>query len=157
MRRSDRYVSDFNEQIDILKKCDVVRLALIDYKQPYIVPLNFGYEANGEKLTLYFHSAREGRKIDIMQNNPRACFECDCSYKLTTGDNACSWSSEYESLIGFGYVSFVESMDEKKKAMDLIMQKHGFEGEPVYDENVFARVMIIKLEVTDMSGKRKLS
>jgi len=54
MRRKDREVTDLSE---IMKNCDVCRLALNDDGFPYILPLNFGMAVNGEKITLYFHSA----------------------------------------------------------------------------------------------------
>ena len=42
MRRKDREVTDFEELIAIMKKCDVCRIALNDGGYPYILPLNFG-------------------------------------------------------------------------------------------------------------------
>ena len=42
MRRKDREVTDLSEIIEILKNCDVCRLALNDDGFPYILPLNFG-------------------------------------------------------------------------------------------------------------------
>lgn len=49
MRRKDREITDFHELIEIMKKCDVCRIALKDEDgYPYIVPLNFGLEVQGE-------------------------------------------------------------------------------------------------------------
>ena len=42
MRRKDREVTDLSEIIEIMKNCDVCRLALNDDGFPYILPLNFG-------------------------------------------------------------------------------------------------------------------
>lgn len=157
MRRKDREVSDINEQLDILERCDIVRLGLVDDGEPYIVPLNFGFDVVGDTVTLYFHSARVGRKLDIMRANPKVCFQCDCSTKLTKGSVPCAWSAEYESLIGLGEIKFLESPIEKKMAMDSIMRRYGYEGTPVYNGAVFEKVMLYKLEIHEMSGKRKLS
>lgn len=44
MRRKDREITDFNEIMKIIDKCDTCRLALIDEEYPYIVPLNFGVD-----------------------------------------------------------------------------------------------------------------
>ena len=42
MRRKDREITDFDEMMKIIAKCDTCRLALFDDEFPYIVPLNFG-------------------------------------------------------------------------------------------------------------------
>ena len=81
MRRKDRAVKDFDEIIDILSRCKVLHLALISDGKPYSVPVNFGSivsEENGEKkLSVYFHGAGEGKKLDaIMFHN---------GYKLPAG------------------------------------------------------------------------
>lgn len=166
MRRKDREVTDFAEIMAILEKCEIVRLAMVDEGIPYIVPLNFGYgvetteenQANGEKketVTLYFHSAAEGRKIDILKKNPYVCFEGDCSVKLTKGQDACSWSTEFESVIGYGRVSFLTEVADKKKALDIMMGRYGFEGTPVYPEELLERMSLYQLTVESISGKRK--
>lgn len=42
MRQKDREVTELQEIIAIMRRCDVCRLALNDEGYPYIVPLNFG-------------------------------------------------------------------------------------------------------------------
>ena len=68
MRRKDREVKNFDEIIDILSRCKVLHLALISDGKPYSVPVNLGYtvtEVDGsKKLTVYFHGAGEGKKIE---------------------------------------------------------------------------------------------
>ena len=54
MRRKNREVTNLSEIIEIMKNCDVCRLALNDDGFPYILPLNFGMAVNGDKITLYF-------------------------------------------------------------------------------------------------------
>ena len=66
MRRKDREVADFTEQLAIIKKCDVCRIALNDEDGfPYIVPMNFGMDVQDGQLYLYFHCATEGKKLDL--------------------------------------------------------------------------------------------
>lgn len=67
MRRADREIKDFDEIIQIIKKCDVCRIAMNDGEFPYIVPLNFGVDVQGKQVYLYFHGALEGKKIDLMK------------------------------------------------------------------------------------------
>ena len=66
MRRSDREITDFQELITVMRGCDVCRLALHDEPYPYILPLNFGLEVDGETVRLYFHGANTGTKYDLI-------------------------------------------------------------------------------------------
>ena len=71
--------------MNIVKKCDVCRLALFDEDYPYIVPLNFGVDMEDEQMYLYFHCANQGKKLDLIKQNNKATFEMDCEHK-------CDWS-----------------------------------------------------------------
>ena len=63
MRRNDREITEFSEMTDVMKRCDVCRLALNDEDgYPYLLPLNFGMEETDGRVTLYFHGAKEGKK-----------------------------------------------------------------------------------------------
>lgn len=58
MRRKDREITSFDEQLKIIDACDVCRLGLVDEEgYPYILPLNFGYEVIDSELVLFFHGA----------------------------------------------------------------------------------------------------
>jgi nitroimidazol reductase NimA-like FMN-containing flavoprotein (pyridoxamine 5'-phosphate oxidase superfamily) len=73
MRRKDREISGLGEMESIIQRADICRLAFCDRGIPYVVPLCFGYRRGA----IYFHSAREGRKLDMMRNNRLVCFEMD--------------------------------------------------------------------------------
>ena len=75
MRRKDREVSDFDEMMKIIAKCDTCRVAMYDETFPYIVPLNFGTDLEDDQLYLYFHGAKIGKKIDLMRKNKNVSFE----------------------------------------------------------------------------------
>ena len=64
MRRKDREIKDRQEILEVMKRCDVCRLALHDEEFPYIVPVNFGMEVMDGEITLYFHGATEGKKYE---------------------------------------------------------------------------------------------
>jgi len=156
MRRSERAITDMDDIAGVVEKCPIIRLGLSDDGLPYIVPLNFGYSYNCGKLTIYFHGAKEGRKIDILKKEPNVCFEMDHSFELKTGAEACQWSAYYESVIGYGNASFVEDDNEKTAAMNIIMKRYGFEGVPHYTPAALSRVLICKIEVDTITGKRNL-
>ena len=83
MRRKDRAMTDPAQLRRLLEQCQVMRLAMTGPQGPYVVPLNFGYalEPNG-RLQLFFHCAAQGRKIRLLEADPRVCFEMDCQYPL---------------------------------------------------------------------------
>ena len=66
MRRKDREIINKEQIWRIMQRCGVCRVAFHDAEYPYIVPLNFGI-GKGEPLTLYFHCAAQGKKLDLMQ------------------------------------------------------------------------------------------
>lgn len=78
MRRRDREVTDFNEIIHILDSGKVLHLGLVDQGKPYIVPMNYGYVMENDKLVFYVHGALEGRKLDIIRSNSDCCVQIEC-------------------------------------------------------------------------------
>ena len=83
MRRKDREITDPAKMEDVVRRCVCCRIGFCDQGEVYIVPLNFGYEKKDGVYTFYFHGAREGRKIDLMQASPRVGFEMDTGYALS--------------------------------------------------------------------------
>lgn len=161
MRRNEKEVKDRLEIIKILDNSDVLRIAMIDYKYPYIVPLNFATSINEEdNICLISHSAAEGKKIDLLRINNRVCFETDIFYKISdhNSDIPCQWSSVYESVIGSGRIKIITEDSEKIKGLEQIMNKYGkgrsFQS---FDPEAISRVVILRLDVENISGKRQLS
>jgi len=154
MRRHDRELTEKEDLRSVLDEADVCRIAINTGKAPYIVPLNFGYVWEG-KLVLYFHSAGEGRKIDLLEKDPNVGFELDSGHELVTGERACNWSMRYRSLIGTGRIVFIEDEAEKKAALGAVMRKYGFVGVSSFDPAMIAKMKIYKLLVEEVTGKRK--
>jgi len=155
MRRKDREITDLNEKLAVLKQCKVCRLGLSLHDEPYIIPLNFGYSFADNVLTLYFHSAADGKKIDVLRANPMACFEVDTDHELVESDIACGYTFRYASLIGSGRVTFITDTEEKRNALNALM-RHQTGEDRVFsfrDEEI-ARVLAYKLTVSEFSGKR---
>lgn len=154
MRRKDREVTGAEAVLAILARCDSVRLAFASGNEPYIVALNFGIGA-GDQPALYFHCAREGRKLDMMRANPRVCFQADTSHELVTGPTACSWGMRYESVLGYGRLSEVTDLDERKISLDALMRHHGETGVPKYETPVLEATSVLRLDIETISAKRK--
>lgn len=153
MRRKDREVSDFDEMMKIIAKCDTCRVAMFDETFPYIVPLNFGTEVVDNQLYLYFHGAKIGKKIDLMRTNKNVCFEMDCEHNIIMYDERMSCTMGYESVIGHGIVEFVE--DENKINALKILMRHYHEEDFKFNEKVAKVTEVFRVKVLDMTGKRR--
>ena len=157
MRRADREVTDRQEILAILNQCTVGHLALVDpYGEPYLVPMNFGWEDKEGKVQIYLHSAKEGRKLDILAKNPRACFEADCNHELETARNACAYSFKYESVMGWGNVRVVQDVEEKIHGLTLLMT-HQTGKDFTFEPKHTAIVEVLCLELDKITGKRRLT
>mgnify|MGYP001056677324 CR=1 FL=1 len=154
MSRKDREVTDPQRIEEIIAGCTCCRLGLCDGGSAYIVPLSFGYTRREDGgYTLYFHGAREGRKIDLIRRTGRASFEMDTGYQLRPGEAACSYSAAFRSVMGEGPVSFVEDAEEKRRALDMIMLKNTGRGGWEYSEKMLDAVCVFSLTVDELACK----
>lgn len=150
MRRKDREISDRNAIDDIISRCTVCRLAVSLDGQPYVLPLNFGYD--GE--CLYFHSANEGKKIEIIKQNDRVGFEFDILHEIVTAESPCEWGATYESVVGAGTAELIESQQEKTKALECVLSHYGGAFNE-FKDSALSCVTVIRVTIVSISGKEK--
>jgi hypothetical protein len=92
---------------------------------PRIKPLNFAYISG----TIYFHSAKEGEKIDDIGRDNRVAFEIDEPIGYVKGDiNPCSAKFLYRSVMIKGKAVVVNDDNEKLLALKSLMEKYQPEG-----------------------------
>jgi len=149
VRRTEREIKERAEIDAILARAPVVRLAMVDDGEPYVVPLNFGYD--GARLVC--HCAVTGRKIDVLRRNPRVCFEASVDEAVVTGSIGCTSSTNYRCVIGYGTVRFIESREEKVRALDMLMRKFA-PGPFAYAEEQLAKTTVFAVEIESVSGKK---
>jgi len=149
LRRKEKEIVDKGEIESVIRKSVVCRLGLADNGTPYIVPLCFGYKDG----CLYFHSAKEGRKIEMLKQNNRVCFEFEGDVKIQAGKAACDWGMKFRSVIGYGRASLIEDSDAKRQALDVIMAQYA-DGPFEYSEKAFGKTLVIKVEIESMTGKK---
>lgn len=156
MRRKDREVNDIEEIKEIIKSCKTCHVAMVDDGMPYVIPLSFGYEIIDDVLSLYFHSAKEGRKIDILHKNNSVCFEMCCEGEpIYAKETPCNSGYYYSSVIGNGKIEFISDTNEKIKALTLLL-KHQAGIDVIFTEKQANTVCIYKIVTNDFTGKRKL-
>src|ERR1700675_2828469 len=117
MCRKDKELIDEKEIEDIIDRVEVCHIGLSWHDLPYIVPVNFGYQDGA----IYFHSAKEGMKIDYLRQNPNVCFQMEIDVTLMKADDPCNWGSKYRSVIGFGKASIIGERSEKIHGLNIIM------------------------------------
>ena len=149
MRRKDKELTRLQDIEDILLHAPVVLLGLLDGDRPYVVPLDFGY-ADG---ALYVHSAQAGRKIDLLKRNPNVFFVVYTDHTVLLGPETCTSTSRFRSVMGEGRAAFLQSLDEKKRGLDIIMSKFA-PGPYAYNEARLEKTAVIRIDVESMTGKK---
>ena len=155
MRRKDREISDLNAIEVILLQCRTCHVAMVDEGAPYVTPLSYGYTIQaGNLLELYFHSAAEGRKLDILRRNNQVCFEMSYEGEPINVANPCNSGYYFASVIGFGAVEFLEDPAEKCQALSLIF-KHQTGQDLTFTPEQAHSVRVFKIASKDFTGKKK--
>lgn len=149
LRRKEKKMTDTKEMEQLLAEAQVCRLAMVDKGRPYVVPLNFGYRDG----VLYFHSALEGRKIDVLNANPEVCFVVDEQVKMNKAAAACDWGVSYRSVICTGKARMLETASEKKAGLDIIMAHYSGRAFD-YPEEKLAKTAVIQVTIHEMTGKQ---
>jgi len=152
MRKKEKEITEASAIEAIIKKSLVCRLALSDDNFPYIVPLCFGYRDR----VLYFHGSLKGKKIDIIKKNQNICFEFDINTEIVKAEDACHWSMKYRSVIGFGKAQLLEDIEEKRKALNIIMSQYS-NGTFEFNDAILKKSGVIKVEIENMKGKQSES
>lgn len=149
MRRKEREITDKKIIEEILQKSSVCRIALNNDEFPYIVPLNHGYADNA----LYFHSATQGKKINLIRKDNKVSFEVELAGEIITGKEACQWTTKYRSVTGQGKIKIITDIEGKKEGLDVIMGHHGGQTKN-YQAKHLENLLILKLDITKISGKQ---
>ena len=172
MRRKDREM-DKEFGISIIDKSDYGLISMIDEKgQSYGLPLSIARKEN----TLYFHSAREGKKVRALKANPKVTIafvgrvnvpENYTEEELDKMNEEPSqavqfissvFTTEFESSLVSGSVKLIEEEDEKIKGMRVICQKYTPTKMDYFDTAIkagLARTDVYSLEIEEITSKRK--
>jgi nitroimidazol reductase NimA-like FMN-containing flavoprotein (pyridoxamine 5'-phosphate oxidase superfamily) len=99
-------------EIDQFLTCARVgRIGLISKEGPYIVPVGFGY-SDGK---IFFHTCKDGLKMEVIRANPNVCFEVDES--ISDGSLA-------KSVIIWGRVEVIEEKERMIPYLQKLIDKY---------------------------------
>ncbi len=154
-RRADREITDSAEHARILKAGKYAIIGMADGNEPYVVTLNYGYDAANARL--YFHCALKGLKLDFLEKNPEVCATVieDHGYREGQCEHA------FASLIIRGKMRLVTDLADKKHGLGVLLRHLEPDPEPILARNIkddasYAKVGILRLDVETVSGKQYL-
>lgn len=153
MRRQDRRITDPAVIHAVLDKCRTLHLGLVEDGRAYIVPLNYGWTEENGRYILYAHSAAEGRKIDLIRGGADVGFEMETGVEYFDADTACGWGNRYESIIGEGRATLLETPEEKRQALAAIMAHYSARRDYTFEDAMVNLVQVIQIDVTALSCK----
>jgi len=152
-KRVRNEIIDTNEIENLIKKGNHITLALCDNNIPYIVTMSYGYDDN--KKYLYFHCANKGDKLDYIKKNSNVIGTIikDNGYLKTKCDH------DYESVIIRGKIFIVESLEEKKHGLQILLNHLEEDPRPIFERNIendesYRKVTILRLEIESVIGKK---
>ena len=150
MRRKDRQMPK-EWAIDIVDKCEWATLATIDTDgMPYCIPLNIARIGDA----IYFHCAKEGKKVDCFKRNDDVCISC-IGDTLRLDDE---FATNYESAIVRGKISQVLDDNEKIAALKAICLRHtplNMQNFDIEIKKYFNATAIWKVSIQEIDGKRR--
>ena len=154
MTRRERQVFDKNEIIRILDNAKVLHLGLVDNDEAYVVPMKYGYEMVDEKLIVYLHWARRGRKLDLIRKNPKVFFELVSEIVPFEGEVACKYGISYSSIMARGVAQIVEEPVEKMHGLSVLMKTQTGKDFS-FDEKTAGVVSVIRIDVSEYTAKNR--
>lgn len=172
MRRKDRQMSkEYGFEVIDRSKYGVV--SMIDQEgEPYGIPLSIIREEN----TLYFHSAKDGKKVKNFAKNPKVSIAFIGELKIPENFTkeeldeiakdeskaavfiSSVFTTEYESALTKGKVEIVEDEKEKIKAMKFICEKYTPSKMKYFNIAIkpgLNRTNVYKVEIEEITSKRK--
>ena len=152
--KREQIITDPQQILDILEAGKILHLGLAVDNTPYVVPMNYGYTMEDGKLTLYLHSAVQGRKLDWIRTNPKVFFEICTDLLPFAGVKPCQYGLSYSALMGRGTAQIVEDVEEKKQAMSVLMKTQTGK-DFAFDDKLVSIVAVIRIDAAEYTAKHR--
>jgi nitroimidazol reductase NimA-like FMN-containing flavoprotein (pyridoxamine 5'-phosphate oxidase superfamily) len=153
LRMKEDYKPVFDNRYceDMLKGTYHGVLVMCADNRPYAVPMNHGY-AHGR---FYFHCAKEGRKLEIIRENPSVSYVVKNYYGAEEDfQDSMRCHGQWESVIAYGKAHVVEEHGSLKEAFKRFM---AYYNKPDYEatEKVCETTGAIIVNVDEMTARRE--
>jgi nitroimidazol reductase NimA-like FMN-containing flavoprotein (pyridoxamine 5'-phosphate oxidase superfamily) len=152
IRRKEKEMKDKDEMKAVLGEAKYITIAMCKNNEPYLVTVNHGYD--GENNCIYFHCAKEGKKIDILKGHNRVWGQAliDKGYVQEACDHL------YATTQFRGKVIFLEDLEERRYALEVMIKALENDPDKVIEaqlsEKSIAKVQIGRIDIEYMSGKK---
>jgi hypothetical protein len=154
MRRKDREFSDPQEINDILRQQKIVTIALSYNNEPYLFTIDYVFDIM--ENCIFFHCAKEGKKIVYMDNNPIIWGQVLEDLGYIVGE--CSHA--YRTVQFKGKITFLENYEAKKNALEKMIRRFESNPEPLLEKFIQSKsldnVKIGKISLLEVYGKKNL-
>jgi len=164
MRKASREMSA-EWALEVFDKAPYITVSMTEADgMPYAVPLSLVRTDAFDKfstseITFYFHCAMEGKKLDILRQNPRVCLSAVTKCKPTVGPKDGSFTLEFKSAIAFGVAEEVTDDKEKIEALRAICERFLPKHMDAFDASIvrsLGRTAVVKITLSEPPvGKRK--
>ena len=148
MRRKDREM-DKNFSLSVIDSSPYGVLSAVDENLlPYCIPLSMARKGN----TIYFHCAKEGRKLDILNSNPNVCI----SFVTDVSPVQEKYTTLYKSAVVKGKAVEITDKNEKKEGLKAITEKFAPDFMNIFDERAEQKLSVTsvwKVEMEEITGK----
>jgi nitroimidazol reductase NimA-like FMN-containing flavoprotein (pyridoxamine 5'-phosphate oxidase superfamily) len=161
MRMTTRICEDAKKINLFLSRTQTGYLGLSTGDMPYIVPLNYVWDEG----IVYFHGAGEGRKVDMIQDNPNATFVVSENFGAMTDPIPAETDTAYLSVMLFGKAEIVDDLSEATSAMQKLLNKYvpGYYNTPLsenhvekYRSSIGSKTVVFKLVATKITAKENV-
>ena len=161
MRRKDREITDTAVIHDVIRHNNSAVMSLIDHDKPYGVMLNYAPLFQDGTVSLIFHGATEGRKVDCLRHNPAASIfinDHGVEKVLLKGEKPSGQSTtQYRSVILSGTVRLIDDIAEKRKLAALFLGHFGSHGIDMPPDQALAATQFFLFTADEMTGKQNMT
>ena len=152
MRRKDKQILDPERLHQIIMNSPYMVMGLAEDSVSYIVPLDFVFDGRH----VYFHCAREGRKLKMLAENPEVSLlfvNYGGIFCSKVDGTACSYSTRFASIMARGRAEIVENPEQKLQVFQLMMAKIGEKNLPLRP-GMLEATCVVKINIFEITGKQ---
>ena len=109
------------------------------------------------KLTLWFHSAPHGRKLDAIRaaagGRLPVAFTMQADCEVVAGRTTCNWGEAFKSIVGNGEASLVKDLGECRHGLQALMAQQAHMPHVEFTDAQVRSVTVWKIEVDYFTTK----
>jgi len=147
MRRTEREVLDVEFMHRVLRDAQEIYLALNCEDAPYVIPVNHLLHND----CIFFHCALEGRKLDLLQRDPRIGFTAAVDIRIE------GTTTRYRSVCGSGIATLVADPDLRREVLKAFADRYRAPCVFPISAEKFARTGVVCISIQTLTGKHSRS